>query len=182
MYSNIISFFNLFYPHFFFNSVSMLSGARNAKNAELAQQIFARIELKSPDDSSYLLAARVLLANTLGLSGDRSGAAINRIKLQQTKTRKIVGLSWTVVDGKVFVSERQQVHRRSHLIVWLEISSSWSNASTMEWNRPTTETNNREIKSMRSQTRFVLDHTRTKWSWNCRVRSLRTQWANSYCF
>lgn len=95
----------------------MLSGARNAKNAEIAQQIFARIELKSPDDSSCLLAARVLLANTLGLSGDRSGAAINRIKLQQSKTRKVVGLSWTVVDGKVFVSERQQFHRRSRLIV-----------------------------------------------------------------
>ena len=92
--------------------MSILSGARNAKNSSLAQQIFDRIETNFPDDESALISARVLLANTFALNGDKKSAKKTRMQLQQLRTRKVAGLAWTVIDGRVFVSERETIFPR----------------------------------------------------------------------
>ncbi|CAF1183546.1 unnamed protein product [Rotaria sp. Silwood1] len=91
--------------------MSMLSSARNEKNGSLVQTIFDRIESKFSDVESCLTSATVLLANTHALSGNKSLASNIRMKLDQSGMKKVVGISWTVVDGKVF---KFRAHDRSH--------------------------------------------------------------------
>ncbi|CAF1317799.1 unnamed protein product [Rotaria sordida] len=91
--------------------MSMLSSARNAKNALLSQKIFDRIQSNFSNVENCITPATVLLANTYALSGNKSMASIIRTKLSQTITKKVVGCSWTVVNRKVF---KFRAHDRSH--------------------------------------------------------------------
>lgn len=90
-----------------FDSVSILSGARNAKNTILAEQLFDRMERNFPNDDAALIAARVLLANTFALHGDKKRASATRMDLKQSTTRKVAGLTWTVINGQIFVMKRE---------------------------------------------------------------------------
>ncbi len=82
----------------------MLSSARNAKNISLSEKIFHRIEKNFSDDESYLRSARILIANAYSLSGNKSMASNIRMKINQSNTKKFISYSWTVVNGKVYVS------------------------------------------------------------------------------
>ena len=84
--------------------MSILSSARNAKNVLLAEKIFHRIEDHFSNNESSLTSARILLANTYGLSGNKSMSSNVRMKLNQSNTKKVVGCTWTVFDNKVYVS------------------------------------------------------------------------------
>jgi hypothetical protein len=84
--------------------VSILSSARNAKNSSLSKKIFHRIEENFSNNKDCLTSARILLANTYALSGDKSMSANVRMKIDELNMKKVVGCSWTVVGGKVYVS------------------------------------------------------------------------------
>jgi hypothetical protein len=62
------------------------------------------MELNFANNESCLQSARVLLANTYGLTGDKSMSSKIRKKLNQSNIKKVIGCSWTVVKGKVYVS------------------------------------------------------------------------------
>jgi hypothetical protein len=82
----------------------MLSSARNAKNISLSEKIFHRIKNNFSNNESYLTSARILLANTYGLIGNKLMSSNVRMELNQSNRKKVVGYSWTVIDGKVYVS------------------------------------------------------------------------------
>ena len=84
----------------------MLSGARINKNKCLSQKIFDRMNLLFPDVESCLLPATVLLSNTYSSVGDFSKALQVRLGVDRMSLKKKVGLTWTVVNGKVVVSKR----------------------------------------------------------------------------
>ena len=84
--------------------VSILSSARNAKSISLAEKTFHCMEKNFSDNGSCLISARVLLANTYALTGNKSMSSNIRMQLNQSNVKKVIGCSWTVVDGKVYVS------------------------------------------------------------------------------
>jgi hypothetical protein len=84
--------------------VALLSGARNEKNSYLSQKIYDRMEKLFPDSTDRLMSAAILLANVYGSSGEIGKATSIRIQLNQSGTKKKIGLSWTVTNGQLFVS------------------------------------------------------------------------------
>ena len=84
--------------------VTMLSGARNEKNAYLSQKIFDRIRLLFSHDESHLSSATVLLANTYGLTGNLPRTSEIRMEMSQSNLKKIPGRSSTMINGKIVVS------------------------------------------------------------------------------
>lgn len=93
--------------------MSILSSARNAKNASLSKKIFNDIQSKFSDIESGLISATVLLANTYALSGDKAMATNTRTKLIGMNAKKKIGLSWTVVNGKIFVFEFRNYFKKN---------------------------------------------------------------------
>jgi hypothetical protein len=73
----------------------------------LAQKIFDRIQSNFPDYKDTLLSATVLLANTYALSNDTSMAFDLRMKLNKSGMKKVPGVSSTVVNEKIFVSQSE---------------------------------------------------------------------------
>ena len=88
--------------------MSILSAARNQRNPLLAQKIYDRIQPYLKDEKIYAISAPVLLANTYALAGDLKTASINRMKMTQSGLKKLAGLSWTVVNGKIVVSTKKK--------------------------------------------------------------------------
>jgi hypothetical protein len=84
--------------------VAVLSGARNQQNGSLAEQIVDRMKTLFPDQKAVLTSASILLANVYGSLGDREKAADIRTQLNQSGAKKKAGRSWTVPDGKIYVS------------------------------------------------------------------------------
>ncbi|CAF1274193.1 unnamed protein product, partial [Adineta ricciae] len=91
--------------------MSFLSAARNQRDPLLAQKMFDRIEPYLKDQDIYATSAQVLLANTYALAGDSATASTIRTKMNQSGLKKLAGLSWTVVNGKV---SKFRAHDRSH--------------------------------------------------------------------
>ena len=85
--------------------VALLSGARNQRNVPLAQKTFDSIQRYFFSDKARLVAAMVLLANTYALSGDLDTASTIHSKLNQSGVKKVPGLSSTVVNRQLVVSE-----------------------------------------------------------------------------
>ncbi len=73
----------------------------------MAQKIFDRIQSNFPDYKDTLLSATVLLANTYALSNDTSMAFDLRMKLNKSGMKKVPGVSSTVVNEKIFVSQSE---------------------------------------------------------------------------
>jgi hypothetical protein len=82
--------------------VALLSGARNKRNIHLSEQIFHRIKKLFPELTDSLTSASILLANVYG-SIDHMGKALD-IRNQLAGAKKKIGLSWTVINGQVYVS------------------------------------------------------------------------------
>ena len=100
------------------NLVSILSGARNCKNISQSQKIYNRMLTNITDHEQYLTSATVLVANTFALAGDKSMASEIRMKLNRPDLKKVVGQSWTVVDGEVFVDFDQfRIHESMKIVV-----------------------------------------------------------------
>ena len=84
--------------------MALLSGARNERNVELAEQIFHRIKKLFPELTDTLTAASVLLANVYGSTGHMEKASDIRHQMHKRGVKKKIGLSWTVINGQVYVS------------------------------------------------------------------------------
>ena len=85
---------------------ALLSGARNQRNSSLSEEIYRRMEKNFPNYKDDLVAAAILLANTYQSSGDLEMAMVIKKKLNVEGAKKKQGLSWTEVNGKIFVSEK----------------------------------------------------------------------------
>ena len=84
--------------------MSLLSAARNARDADLARTTMLRIERLFPDYKEYLTSASVLLANTVASSGHFEESSTIRRNLGQYGAKKLMGLSWTEVNGEIVVN------------------------------------------------------------------------------
>ena len=73
------------------------------KNTYLSQKIFDRIRLLFSDNEDRLSTATVLLANAYGLSRDLTRTSELRMEMSQSKLKKVLGRSSTIVDGKLVV-------------------------------------------------------------------------------
>lgn len=82
----------------------MLSGARNENNVDLAEKVFARIKEKFPEMNKSSIPASILLANVYARSGQMEKSIGIRNDLNQSGVKKRVGLTWTVINKKIFVS------------------------------------------------------------------------------
>ncbi len=88
-----------------FSLGALLSGARNQRNFSLSEQIYNRMEKLFSNYKKELIPAAILLANTYQSSGDMEKATDIKKKLNFEEAKKQQGLSWTEVNGKIFVSE-----------------------------------------------------------------------------
>jgi pentatricopeptide repeat protein len=86
--------------------VALLSGARNEKNTDLAEEVFEQMKRLFPGLTDPLIAASVLLSNTLASSGKFERATEMRMKLNPASAKKKEGLSRTVVNGQFYVSDQ----------------------------------------------------------------------------
>ena len=84
--------------------VSILSGARIAKNSYLSEKILDRMKKLFPGLSDPLSSATVLLANVYSLSGEFEKASETRMQLYKSGMKKQSGLSSTTVNGILYVS------------------------------------------------------------------------------
>ena len=84
--------------------VALLSGARNKNDCFLAEKTFNRIQENFSQDRDLFIAASVLLSNVYASTGDLDKANEIRKKISKVGVKKKVGLSWTEVNGKIFVS------------------------------------------------------------------------------
>jgi hypothetical protein len=91
---------------FVFILVALLSGARNEKNSHLSQQVFDRMKKLFPELKDSLISASILLANVYASSGELEKASDIRIQLTKSGAKKKIGLTWTVINGQLFVSSR----------------------------------------------------------------------------
>lgn len=84
--------------------MSLLSGARNARNSSLAARVNERMQELFPDFKNALVSASILFANTVAASGNLEEASLVRFKLHQSGLRKEPGLAWTEVHGAFAVT------------------------------------------------------------------------------
>ncbi|CAF1316455.1 unnamed protein product [Rotaria magnacalcarata] len=91
--------------------MALLSGARNAKNVHLSQNIYDRMKKLFPERKDPLVSAAVLLANVYASSGEIDKASDIRSEIYKSGTKKKVGLTWITVDGQVYTF---RAHDRSH--------------------------------------------------------------------
>ncbi|CAF5069161.1 unnamed protein product, partial [Rotaria magnacalcarata] len=83
---------------------ALLAGARNAKNNQISQKVFNRMKKLFPDLTDPITAATILLANSYASSGEIDMASKLRQELVKSRRKKQVGLSWTLINGRVIVS------------------------------------------------------------------------------
>ena len=85
--------------------MALLSGARNHKTLELAQEIYHRMNKLFPGLKESWMAASILLANTHTSAGDFGKATDIKVELAQSGVKRKGGLSWTTTaSGKFYVS------------------------------------------------------------------------------
>jgi hypothetical protein len=84
--------------------VALLSGARNEKNIHLSEKLYDSMKKLFPQMSSPLKSAAVLLANVYASSGEIEKASDIRIQLHKSGGKKKIGLTWTTVNGQIYVS------------------------------------------------------------------------------
>ncbi len=88
--------------------MSLLSAARNSREAALARKTMLRIQQLFPDYKSDLTSASVLLANTVASSGDFEESSAIRWNFSQYGAKKVMGLSWTEINGEIMVNDDVQ--------------------------------------------------------------------------
>ncbi len=83
--------------------MSLLSGARNPKNSDLAEKTYDRMKQLFPDLSDPLTSAEVLLANVYASSGEIEKASNIKRQLYYSGAKKTIGLSSTVINEQIYV-------------------------------------------------------------------------------
>lgn len=83
--------------------MALLSGARNQKNISMSKLVYNRMKTLFPDQTNALAPAAVLLANVYASAGELDKASDIRMELYKSGAKKKVGLSMTVVNGRVYV-------------------------------------------------------------------------------
>ena len=83
--------------------VALLSGVRNAKNSALSQEIYDHMKKIFPKLTDELTSAAVLLANIYTSSDDTEMALKVKRKMIKSGRQKAIGVSWTVINGEIFV-------------------------------------------------------------------------------
>ncbi len=73
-------------------------------NSYLSQNVYDRMKKFFPQTSDPLTSAAVLLANVYTSSGDLEKASGIKIQLHKSGAKKKMGLTWTVVNGQIYVS------------------------------------------------------------------------------
>ncbi|CAF1012104.1 unnamed protein product [Adineta steineri] len=91
--------------------MSLLSGAQNAKNSQLAEKIFNRIEKHFPQIQDRIVSASILLANVYASTGQMEKSLNIKRKLIQANLKKPSGLSYTEVNNKIYTF---RAHDSSH--------------------------------------------------------------------
>jgi len=84
--------------------VSLLSGARNAKDTHRAQEVFNQMKKRFPQSEELLTSGVILLSNTYGLVGDIEKANIVRTEFTNSGFKKEVGLTRVMVNRQGYVS------------------------------------------------------------------------------
>lgn len=84
--------------------MSLLSGACNARNSVLAQQIYTRIKEHFPQLNDVLASGLTLLGNVYRIIGDVEKANDIRRELNESGLRKKAALSRTVINGQIYAS------------------------------------------------------------------------------
>lgn len=159
--------------------VALLSGARNQKNISMSKLVYNRMKTLFPDQTNALAPAAVLLANVYASAGELDKASDIRMELYKSGAKKKVGLSMTVVNGRVYVclcSLSSMPIEWNHF-VWfcLAISGTRPIASSilrdLWWTRANLQRTDRKWSSIRLQ----LDHSTIEWRWDRGISSLWTQ-------
>ncbi|CAF3518869.1 unnamed protein product [Adineta steineri] len=91
--------------------MALLSGARIAKNIHLSKQIYDRMEQLFPQLTDRLTSAAILLANVYGSIGEFDNVSDIRTQLNQSGTKKTIGLTSTAVNKQFY---EFRAHDRSH--------------------------------------------------------------------
>lgn len=84
--------------------MTLLSGIRNAKNSDLSRKTYDRIKLLFGQQSSDIIAASVLVSNTLLAVGkEQQAQEIRSQRIEHFGHSIKFGLTWTCVDGNLTV-------------------------------------------------------------------------------
>jgi hypothetical protein len=87
--------------------VAVLSGARNRRRSDLAQQLYNRMKSLFPEHKSDLIAASILVANVYSSIGDDDQSqAIRNHRLKHYGKKVTPGITWTEVNGELAVRTR----------------------------------------------------------------------------
>ncbi|CAF3568934.1 unnamed protein product [Rotaria sp. Silwood1] len=108
----IIDDFELSHPPGFVMYMALLSAARNHRNSIISEKIYNRMKNLFPQKKQGLIAASVLLSNTyLSIGEDEKAKEIRFKRLSEIGKNKIVGITWTEVNGEVV---QFKAHDHSH--------------------------------------------------------------------
>jgi hypothetical protein len=84
--------------------VTILSGARNARDSVLSQKLYDRMKSLFPNEKEDLIACSILLSNTYSSVGDEEQAKLIRTnRLKQIGNVVKMGLVWSEVNGELVV-------------------------------------------------------------------------------
>ena len=83
--------------------MTVLSNARRLHRSALAEEILQRMKQLFPTAEQGLVSASILLANTYASGGEMPKASRIRKELTQSGLKKVIGLSWTEVNGRLWV-------------------------------------------------------------------------------
>ena len=84
--------------------MALLSGARNEKNIHVSENVYKRMKKLFPQQKNPLTSAAILLANVYASSGEIEKASDIRLQLHKSGNKKKIGLSWTAINGQIYVS------------------------------------------------------------------------------
>lgn len=84
--------------------VTLLSGARNVKDRGVAEMAYGQLKKLFPRSPQPLVSAAVLLSNVYASMGDEEQASDVRANLNEPGVKKQIGITRTMVQGKVYVS------------------------------------------------------------------------------
>ena len=84
---------------------TLLSGARNHRQAILARKLYDRMRLLFPHHKSDLIAASILVSNTYSSIGDyEQSTEIRNHRIKHYGSKVTPGLTWTEVNDELIVS------------------------------------------------------------------------------
>ena len=106
-----------------FISGALLSGARNANNSDLSESIYNRMKNLFPQMSDSLKASAILLANVYAASNEVEKAREMKARVLHSPGKKKIGITWTSINGEIYVSLEEHFRRQIRTNQLLRICS-----------------------------------------------------------